>query len=63
MIAEPKTENHTYHLLSQEEKVSFGLDIASFNSRMKQRLTKVRHLKSENDEQINIQNTSENTRQ
>ncbi|MBQ9731937.1 MAG: hypothetical protein IJV97_02480 [Alphaproteobacteria bacterium] len=62
MIAEPDTTNYKYHLLSYEDKVCLGLDSASFNNRMENRLDKLRNLKSGNDERPALQNNSENTR-
>lgn len=64
MIAEPKTEPeiYSYKLLSQEQKVSLGLDADAFKTRMNYRLSEIRRLKFGNDEHILTSNNSENTR-
>ena len=63
MIAEHKTQTVTpYPPLTNEDKLSLGVDSNSFNNRMSKRLDKVRQLTHGNDEHTSQQNIKENIR-
>jgi len=63
MLVEQKIQDITsYQPLSEESKVSLGIDSNSFNNRMSKRLDKVRKLVHGNDEHTSQQNSLENIR-